>query len=105
MRAPTSPTLASSLMRAGLRGLVALGLTAAACGGNSDESPVPPQPPSTAARLASQACACATLECLTPLQTQLASIIAAQHSSGNSAQDNAEATAKVKACAARLSAK
>ncbi len=77
----------------------------AACGGNSDESPVPPQPPSAASRLATTACHCTTLECIAPLQKQLAGIVAGQHASGNSAIDNADATAKVAACAAKLGAK
>ena len=72
---------------------------------NSDESPVPKQPPSAAARLAAQACACTKLECLTPLQNQLSQIIASQHASGNSIQDNAEATNKVAQCASRLAGK
>jgi hypothetical protein len=71
----------------------------------SDESPVPKQPPSGVARLAAQACACQTLDCITPLQTQLAGVIAAQHSTGNAVQENAAATAMVKECVARLTGK
>jgi hypothetical protein len=80
-------------------------LAALAACGNSDESPVPKQPPSAAARLAAQACACTTLECLTPLQNQLAKIIASQHANGNAIQDNADATNKVAQCASRLAGK
>ena len=72
---------------------------------NSDESPVPKQPPSGITRLAAQACACQTLDCIKPLQAQLASIIAAQHSTGNTMQEAADATAKVKECAAQLAGK
>lgn len=85
-------------------GVCALGLAlVAACSGGND-SPVPEQPPSPVARMAAQACACKTLECLTPLQTQLAAVIAAQHSGANAAKDNAEATAKVAECAVHLKA-
>lgn len=86
-----------------LSALLFLGLLA--CGGDSDESPVPKQPPSAVARLAAQACACTTLECLTPLREQIARIISSQHASGNSIQDNAEATNKVAQCASRLAGK
>lgn len=89
--------------RLALASLLSLLCLTGACS-KSDESPVPQHPPSNVSRLAAQACACKTLECLTPLQTQLAGIIAAQHSNGNTAADAAEATAKVKACAAQLSA-
>jgi hypothetical protein len=84
---------------------ISLALSSLAACSKSEESPVPKQPPSGVARLAAQACACQTLDCLTPLQTQLAGIIAAQHSSGNAAQEVADATAKVKECAARLAGK
>lgn len=84
---------------------IAVALATLAGCSKGDESPVPKQPPSGVARLAAQACACQTLDCLTPLQTQLAGIIAAQHSSGNAVQEGADATAKVKECAARLAGK
>lgn len=85
-------------------GLCAVGLSFSASCSGGNESPVAEQPPSPVARLAAQACACQTLECITPLQTQLAGIIAAQHSGANAAKDNADATAKVAACMARLKA-
>ena len=71
-----------------------------ACG--EKESPVKPQPPSQAARLAAQACACTTLACLRPLQAQLEQIATAQHADGNVTADNAEAKARVAQCASRL---
>ena len=86
---------------------LSLSLSLSALGGcsKSDESPVPKQPPSGIARLAAQACACQTLDCIKPLQAQLAGIIAAQHSTGNTMQEGADATAKVKECAAQLAGK
>jgi hypothetical protein len=73
-----------------------------ACGKESGDGPVPPRPPSTVARLAAQACACATLECVQPLRVQIERIIAAEHAGANAAKDNAEATAKLQQCAQRL---
>jgi hypothetical protein len=84
---------------------LSLGLALAGCSKGEDESPVPKQPPSGVTRLATQACACQTLDCIKPLQAQLAGIIAAQHSSGNTAQESANATARVKECAAHLAGK
>lgn len=75
-----------------------------ACGQTENDSPVKPQPPSQVARIAAQACACTTLACLRPLQTQLAGIAAAQHTNGNATAEHAEATNKVSQCAARLAA-
>lgn len=101
-RMPLPPLLAGARVAPALRLALAIWVfTLLGCSGGN-ESPVAEQPPSPVARLAAQACACKTLECLTPLQTQLASVIGAQHAGANATKDNAEATAKVVACAARL---
>lgn len=70
-----------------------------------DENPVKASPPSMVAKLAAQACACTTLECLRPIQVRLEGMGAAQHADGNAAAEQAEAKAKVAQCAARLGAK
>lgn len=69
------------------------------------EGRLPVQLPSAVARLAEQACACASTECIRPLQAQMERIIAAQHPNADAMKDNAAATAKTATCAARLSAK
>jgi hypothetical protein len=73
------------------------------CKGSNDE-PVPPRPPSAVARLAAQACACSSMECVQPLQVELERIIAAEHAGVGETKDNTEARAKLRQCAARLSA-
>ncbi len=88
-----------------LRSLWLLLLCANAACSTGNESPIKPQPPSPAARLAAQACACTTLECVRPLEAQLERMSVAQHGNGNTAADHAEAKAKISQCAARLSGK
>jgi hypothetical protein len=94
-----------SPFRALARALSAVALAAIAtqpgCS-NSAESPVPVQPPSAISRLATQACACTTVECLRPFKAQLDGMIAAQHAGGNSARENADAKAKIAECEAKL---
>ncbi len=70
-----------------------------------DESPIKSRAPSVVAKLAAQACACTTLECLRPLQARLEGMGAAQHADGNAAAEQAEAKAKIAQCAAKLGAK
>jgi hypothetical protein len=85
-----------------------LSLTATAClfvgCKGTNEEPVPQRPPSAVDRLAAQACACSSMECVQPLQAELERIIAAEHAGAGATKDNAEARAKLQQCAARLSA-